>query len=257
LDVVDRPSRAQSEMTVDGGHVVVEVGALRYARFRRDPDTGSRLREFSFGETFARVGVLNDLEAGVNFEPFLYEREITPGEGASNRFGTGNITPEVTLNLWGNDRNVGDPSPSKVGRSFFDKTGLALQPFLSIPTRTGVGGDSVEGGLIIPFGADLPLKLDLGGHVEFDFLRAERGSGYVAGFTNVVVLERKVVGPVSVFGEFWTQVTTERGVGWRGTADAGVRVLLGKNTVLDGSINLPVTRRSESPQVLAGVSMRF
>ena len=83
-----------------------------------------------------------------------------PADFVHGAEGFGDVTVRMKWNLWGNDG--GD-------------TAFALFPFVKIPTGAGLGSDSWEGGLILPFGTTLDNGLSLGLMAEIDVV--EDGGG--------------------------------------------------------------------------------
>ncbi len=120
----DRPDTTESPFTVDAGHVQVESNVFGYARSRPDTE-GDVTDTFDFAATNIRIGLTNDTEINVVWQPFGVTRTRQPGAAIQRESGVGGVDIRGKVNLWGNDT--------------FDRVGsaLALLPYLTLPTDAG------------------------------------------------------------------------------------------------------------------------
>ncbi|WP_181243649.1 hypothetical protein [Chamaesiphon polymorphus] len=116
---------------------------MSFANRAADED-GNATDDFQFIATNLKVGLLNNVDLQVVVQP--YSRSRIRLNSSSNQTlqteGFGAIVARLKVNLYGNDT--------------FERPGdsaLAVMPYISVPTvRDGVGGNFLEGGLIVPFG---------------------------------------------------------------------------------------------------------
>ena len=86
-------------------------------------------------------------------------------------------------------------------------------PFIKAPTNShGLGNDAVEGGVIFPLAVALPGAWDMGLQTEVDFRRNESNRGSHAEFINSVTFSHDIAGKLGGYVEFFSNVSTERGV---------------------------------------------
>lgn len=134
----DRPDTTESPISVDAGHVQIEMDALSVARDRGVTDLAVATLNLKLGLTS-----FSDLQVVV--EPFHH---------IATENGFGDLTIRNKLNFWGNDGGA---------------TAFALMPFVALPTASaGFGSDHVEGGLIAPLALSAPLGWDVGTMEELD-----------------------------------------------------------------------------------------
>lgn len=103
------------------------------------------------------------------------------------------------------DRNtgIGDVYVRSKWRFFeSDSLSAAVIPFAKIPTNTGgVGNDSLEGGVIVPWEAYLLGFFTLNAQVEADFVRNQNDDGYGVLWYGSAALSREVTKRLSLYAE--------------------------------------------------------
>jgi hypothetical protein len=241
----DRPDKTESPYTVDAGHFMFEMDVVTYA-YDRDGSGGGDIRteRWAVAPVNLKLGLTNNIDLQVIIEPYNQVRvEDRAGGTIAKSSGFGDVTTRLKVNLWGNDGG---------------KTALAIMPFLKFPTnQDSLGNNAVEGGVIFPFALELPHGWALGLQTEFDFLRNEVASGYHASFINTVVLNHDIVGKLSGYVEFFSEVSTQRDTRWVGTFDVGLLYTLTKNIQFDAGINIGVTKSAPDFNPFLGLSWRF
>jgi hypothetical protein len=241
----DRPDATESPRTVDAGHFQIEADILRYGYDRHNPERADRRVEtVEIAPLNLRIGVRSDLELQLIVEPYrsIRTRDRSTGEVGTQR-GFGDVYLRAKQNLWGNDQGT---------------TALGLLPWIKFPTsQDSVGNNAVEGGVLIPFAADLPAEWELGLMTGVELLRDEQGSGHHPEFINTLALGHPIAGPLSGFIEFASQVSTERGSDWVGTVNMGFAYALSPDIQLDAGVNLGVTRAAEDVTPFFGLAWRF
>jgi hypothetical protein len=83
---------------------------------------------------------------------------------------------------------------------------------------------------------------DDGDHIEFD---------------NSASVGHRLVGKLSLFAEFFSNVSAERGVAWVGTVDTWLTYEINGNLRLDGGVYIGVTPAAEDCHPWIGMTWRY
>lgn len=235
----DRPDKTESPFTVDAGHFQWEMDFAVLTREERD---GVRSRTWNLAPVNLKVGLTNDADLQLIYDGYIHQRSKRGGK-ATTREGGGDLTTRLKINLWGNDGGA---------------TTFAVMPFVKAPTSSaGLGNETVEGGVIFPLAVALPGGWGLGAQTEVDLRRDETGSGNHAELINSITFSHQLVGPVSGYVEFFSNVSTERASAWVGTVDLGLTCLLTPNLQLDAGCNIGITSSADDLQPFTGFTLRF
>jgi len=241
----DRPDKTESPFTVDAGHFQVELDLVNYTH-DQETENGVRLTTdaWAIAPLNWKMGLANRVDLQVIIGSFNHLRiEDSTQQPVDSRSGFGDVLNRLKINLWGND---GGP------------TALALMPFVAWPTsQNRLGVPKVEGGLIIPFAAELPAGWGLGMMTEVDFGREDASGQVAAAFINTVTFSRELFGPLSGYVEFFSEVSTADNTPWIGTLDFGLTYGLTENLQLDAGLNFGVTRSAPDLNPFLGLSCRF
>lgn len=241
----DRPDLTESAHTVDAGHFQLEADLVN---FSHDHDTAgsadTKVDAWTAGAINLKAGLLNWMDLQLVLDAYSHVTTEDRVAGTKVRqSGLGDFTTRVKMNLWGNDGGT---------------TALAVMPFVKFPTnQDDLGNDKVEGGLIIPFGMELPGGWSLGVMTEFDFVRNNADSGYRTDFVNSLVLGHDLIGKLGGYVEFFSVVSSESGHPWVGVLGLGLAYAVTDDLQLDGGVNLGLTRSAEDINPFLGVSWRF
>ena len=237
----DRPDKTESPYTVDAGHFMLEMD---FANYTYDQSGGITTKAWNVAPFNLKVGLLNNVDFQVVFDNYLNVRTEGGAPGASTtQSGVGDLTTRLKINLWGDDGG---------------QTAFALLPFLKFPTSTdGLGNDAIEGGIIFPLAVKLPHDFDLGLETAFSCLHDYNDVNYHADFINSVILDHAIIGKLSGYLEFFSDLSTEPHSGWVGTLDTGLEYLVTKNLQLDCGCNFGVTSAADDYNPFAGITMRF
>ncbi len=236
----DRPDKTDSPYTVDAGHFQLEMDVANYSRSARE---GVLTERYQAAPMNLKAGVLNRLDLQLVIEPFIAERIENRSTGVvMHRSGMGDVTPRFKVNFWGNDTG---------------STALALLPFVKLPAnQNGVGNNSVEGGVKLPFAVKVP-GWDVALMSEYDLNRDQAGQGHHLEIANSVSVGHKVYKRLSLYGEFYGRVSMEQDAGWIGTVDTWLTWQLTPNLRLDGGAYIGVTRAANDLQPFMGLTWRF
>jgi hypothetical protein len=244
----DRPDTTESAFTVDAGRVQIESGLFGFSRSRREAD-GGFTDSYSYAETNVRVGLANDVEVALVWQPYgVVRTRGASGAAPTRRTGIGGVELRGKVNLWGNDE-FGAPGT----------TALALLPFVTLPTdrRNGVGPAFAGGGAIVPFAVQLSDAVGLGLNGGLEWSKEDdaedRRAQYVATASVSVAWTERLGGYYEVAARF---------AGGSGKGDAvslgtGVTFALADNVQLDAGVNVGVTPAADRFNPFVGLSVRF
>jgi len=231
----DRPDATESPQTVDAGHVQLEIDVAAYVRDRADAVVDA----WAFGVANVKLGLTHNLD--VQLVVPTWQRVKTP---AGTVDGFGDLVLRAKVNLWGND---GDRP-----------TAFALLPFVKFPTaEDGLGNDEVEGGIVFPFGTELPGGWGLGLQVGIDVVRNSADTDHDVDVSQTIVLGHDIHGPLAGFVELFSLFPGESGAGWVGTLNAGLTYAVDEDTQLDLATFVGLSREAEDVTVFFGVTRRF
>lgn len=242
----DRPDTTEVPFTVDAGHWQTETTAFGFARSRPDADWIAS-DSFEFAGTNLRIGLTNDVELSLVWQPYgLLKTRGRDGALSERSDGIGSVDVRAKINLWGNDDIAQRGSAA------------ALLPFVTLPTDgdNGIGASHVEGGLVAPIAFLLPAQFDLGINIGVLAVKNESGRGYHAEYITTSALCYDWTDKFDTYVEF---------VGVFGSDDPrGDAVLLGggwtyaltDNVQLDGGINFGLTAAADRYNPFIGISVR-
>lgn len=240
----DRPDQTESPYTVDAGHFQVEVDAFN-ATFDHDKSAGTDLQERSWtaGSINLKVGLLNNVDIQFIFDSWQESRiEDRVANTVTRTSGAGDLQTRLKINLWGND---GGP------------TAFGIMPFIKWPlSESEVRNGKTEGGLIVPFAADLGKGWGLGAMTEIDFVSDSSGGRDIEYF-NTITVGHDLVGNLAAYLEFAALVTPENDDDWQGQLGVGFTYAIGDNTQLDWGCNFGVTESAPDYNPFAGITLRF
>lgn len=245
----DRPNKVNTPRTIDAGHLQIESGIVDYVYFRdRAAGNDTRTDTWSLGQPNFRLGILNNLELNVAFTAYGFQRFHDNATGQTTRQrGLGDTVVGGKLNLWGNDDANGVWA-----------TALGIQPQLKLPTaRRDLGNGYLELLVNIPFQINLPAEFHLGLQTTPSWERTTDNTGYCAGWSNALCVDRVVFEKFDVYLEFASHLTRERHQEGQGTVDVGVVYQLTRIMSLDTGVNVGVNSANPTVEWFTGMSLRF
>jgi hypothetical protein len=237
----DRPDKTESPYTVDAGHFQLEMDFANYTYHTMDGTTKKAWNAAPFN---IKAGLFNNVDVQLIFEDYLYVRTQNSTTGKSTlQSGVGDLTARLKINLWG-----GDGGPTAFG----------LLPYAKFPTSTdSLGNNAVEGGIICPLSIKLPGDFDMGVEMAFAILHNDSGGNYHGDFISILTVDRRIIGKLSGYLEFFSDISTQRHSNWVGTVDAGLEFLITENVQLDCGCNFGVTSAADNFNPFSGVTVRF
>jgi len=237
----DRPDKTESPYTLDAGHFMLEMD---FANYTYDQSDGTTTKAWNVAPVNLKVGLLNHVDLQFVFDNYLQVRTDERVAGTSaTQSGVGDFTTRLKINLWGDDGG---------------QTAFALLPFVKFPTSTDhLGNNAVEGGIVFPLAVKLPHGFDLGLETAVSCLRDDNDSNDHADFINSLTCDHAIIGKLSGYLEFFSDLSTESHAGWMGTVDAGLEFLVTENVQLDCGCNFGATRAADNFNPFAGITVRF
>jgi hypothetical protein len=240
----DRPDTTDTPITVDAGHVQLEMDFLSYTYDRVRADR-KRIRTDSYvvGHENLKVGITNDVDLELDWVSYELEREHDFDSGERTRHeGFGDLIWRVKVNVHGNE---GGP------------WALAIMPFIKIPTaHDGLGNGTVEGGIIFPIAIAMPAGFDLGFTFDVDF---DNGADrkYFLDFVGSTSLGYTILERLRFYLELWGAVNTEASSPPLARVDVGFSFQFTPNVQLDGGVNVGLTPATDDLNSFIGISIRY
>jgi Putative MetA-pathway of phenol degradation len=244
----DRPDMTESPFTVDAGHIQFETNVFGFTRSRPDSD-GTVTDTYGFGETNVRIGLTNQSEFDLIWQPYgLVQTRPSDPQQATRSTGISGLTVRSKINLWGNDT--------------YDKPGataLGLLPYVTLPTDrgNGISPDAVEGGFILPFSVKLTDKFDLGLNAGIDVVHNDDTSGYHPEYFGSASLSYNWTEQLSTYYEVAARTGTHDPRGHILIAATGFTYQFAKNLQIDAGVNVGVTAAADPINPFVGFSARF
>jgi hypothetical protein len=221
----DRPDTTESPISVDAGHVQIEMDLVAVGIDRASVDSST----VDIGAANMKVGVTDRVDLQLVVEP--YHRESVDSMTTSS--GYGGTTARAKINLWGND---GGP------------TAGALLPF------TSRSGGVWNVGLAVPVGFELPggFGSAVMGQLEIGDVGGERAvAGMLTGTAS-----HDVVGPVGAYVEAAITVAGASGDDVAVQADGGFTVAITGDVQADVGTRLGVVGDAPDAEIFLGLSAR-
>jgi hypothetical protein len=152
----DRPDVTESAFSVDAGHFQMEGDAYRLVLNNAE---GVKTRESFYNLANLKVGLTNSIDLQLVI-PFYQQEKVTTTTGhfAKRNSGFSDFTLRLKKNIWGNDKG---------------RTAFSVMPFLSFQTGKHVADRRPEGGIVVPFSAELTDIWSIGAQGQISLLRNE------------------------------------------------------------------------------------
>lgn len=231
----DRPDATESPRTVDAGHFQIESSVLGYSR---DRASGVRTESWSWGETNFKFGLNDSMDLQLVLEPYV--REVTRDGGMRTvAEGFGDVTLRLKWNQWGNDGG---------------KTAFAVFPYVKIPSGSAVSNDRWEGGLILPWAAEISERVGFGMQAEFAYVWDEEKRGHSIDFLHTAVLGFDVTGRLGLYVEY---VGIAGDGPYEAYASGGVTWAINDQFQWDAGVVLGINDAAEDLNTFTGFTVKF
>lgn len=238
----DRPDATESPFTVEPGRYQIEASFAAYERDRHNPERDdTRVTVWNIAPVNLRVGLTPSSEIQFVVDNYLDVETEQPSSGLhEHRRGFGDVTLRFKKNFWGNDGGT---------------TALGVMPFVKLPTNTDdLGNDSIEGGVIVPFAAELPAGWGFGAMTEVDLVRNDADDGYDTLWLNTATVGHDLTEQLAGFLE----LTLETGAGKPATTfNTGLTYAVTADVQLDCGAGFGLTRAAPDLVLFVGCTTRF
>ena len=231
----DRPDNTETPITVDAGHVQLEVSAIAYGS---DESGDAESTSTAFLETNLKLGLTESADLQIVLAPRIAEETKVNGTVVGDPSGFGDVEVRLKGDLLGNDGG---------------RTGFALFPFIKIPTGTDVSNDEWEGGLILPFARDLQEGLGLGAQAELDLVYDAEEDEHRIDFLHTVVLGLELNEQTGVFGEYLGVAGSD----YEAYVSVGATYGVNENLQLDFGALVGLSDAAEDFSIYPGFTLRF
>lgn len=222
--------------TVKPGRFLLEIDALSLIHDREGSD---RVTAVAAGLVLATTGLTSNWDLQVGAELFI-----------SQRYESGGFT----------DRNsgIGDLHVRTKWRFLEnDMVSMALLPFVKIPTNSGgVGNDSLEGGLIVPWETYLPGDITVNAMVEVDFIRNGADDGYDTLWYASAAFTRALTSKLAIYGEF-DAAKSSGGEPWQSTVGFGAYLTVSAFLAWDFAVYRGLSRGAPDWNPVVRVNIGF
>lgn len=226
----DRPDTTESAITVDAGHIQLEISIGDWSRERRDDAV-------TLMQSNVKFGLDDKTDVQFVFDSWVLENNA----GGDDADGFGDVQIRLKRNLWGNDGETEDA--------------FALFPYIKIPTGTRRSNGEFEGGLILPYARPLTESLDLGLMGQFDAVYDESSEEHDLEFLHTAVLGYPIEGNLGGFLEY-VGVLGE-GAEYVASTNVGVTYESGPDLLLDAGVRLGLSDEADDLGLFLGFTFRY
>jgi hypothetical protein len=207
----------ETPVTVQPGHFLLEMDALSL-KVDREPDL--QYTALGAASTFLTTGITSRLDLQIGAEFYIHQK-FDAGGFRERQSGVGDVYIRAKYRFYESNENY---------------TAVAVMPYVKIPTNSGgVGNDSVEGGIIVPFHTELVGGFTLAAMGELDFLRNDADNGYDTYWFSSASLTRQFFKRVGIYGEA-VAAKSSGGRPFEGTLGAGATLTVSKYAWWDFAI---------------------
>lgn len=169
--------------TVAPGRFLLEMDALSLTL---DRGGGGKYTAFAAGSALLTTGLTQNWDVQVGAELFISQK-VESGGFSERNSGIGDLYVRTKYRFYDN---------AETG------TMAAVMPYVKIPTNSGgVGNDSVEGGIIVPWSTTLAGEFHCDVMAQLDFLRNDNDDGYDTYWYASAALSRPITGALGLYAE--------------------------------------------------------
>ncbi len=233
----DRPDTTESPFTVPKGMIQLEASLADFSRDRRG--TPANHRQWIFGQINLKRGLSQNTDLQMIFNTHSVAGQVEGGDRTYSK-GFGDITLRIKQNLIGNDSG---------------KIALALMPYLTLPTHTGLSERAWAGGLIIPASISFQNGWILGVMTELDLRdRSADGTGQIQSLNSATLGI-----PLSKRLSSYTEIVSvsSPSAPHQLTANTGIILQISENLAVDAGCRIGLSASAPDLGVFSGFSIRF
>lgn len=226
----DRPDATESPITVDAGHVQIELSFFDYTRSDHSGDVSDA---WILLDTNVKLGLLNNVDLQFVFSTYTKETDVD---------GFGDVQLRLKANLWGNDGGT---------------TAFGVMPFVKFPTNTELSNGEFEGGLIVMLGWDAGATWGLGFQAEADLVYDPVEGEHDVEFSHTVVVGFDVVDPLAAYIEYLGVARAEGETDYQAILSGGLTYGLNPDMVFDAGAQIGLTDLADDLKLFAGMTLRL
>ncbi len=235
----DRPDATESPITVDAGHLQVELSFFDYTHNEAD---GDKVDSWSIFDTNVKVGVLNDVDLQFIITAYTEEKSNPAATPSETLTGFGDMQVRLKVNLWGNDEG---------------QTAFGIMHFVKIPSGSKLSNDKVEGGFITMYGCDVAENLGLGLQAEVDFVYDAVDDDYDTEFLHTAVLGSDLLGQLGGYLEYLGIVSTDTKSDYQAFVSFGLTYERSADIIVDVGTLIGLTKAANDFSGFTGITARF
>lgn len=142
---------------------------------------------------------------------------------------------------------------------FYDEggTAVAVMPYFKIPTNGGgLGNNSLEGGVIVPWSIDLPTGFKFAAMAQLDFLRNDNDNGYDTHWYASATFSRPITKALGIYGEATLGKSTGSGSA-KGVMGGGVTLAVNESLWWDYALYKGISTAAADWQHVLRLNVRF
>ena len=234
----DRPTKSNSPVTVDAGHFQYESDLFNYTHSNAG---GATTRLYEAFDPVLKFGLTNHVDLELQFTGYNWLSQTSGGQ-TMHADGVGDLVLRAKINLVGNEGGFA----------------AALIPYVKFPTaHQPIGNNTVDGGVILPISVPLPYDFTLLVEPEVDVIRNASNGGHHFNYAQLLNISHPIGKQVTVYGEIYSALGTDKGTPAIYTADAAVAWAVNDNLQLDVGANFGLNKAAPNLQLYAGISQRF
>lgn len=191
-----RAQSTESARTVEPGKFLVEMDGLTLSYNRADA-AGNRYDAVGIASTLVTTGLTSSVDLQVGFDLFWREKIDLRGSHNSHS-GIGDLYFRTKWTFWRDDKRG---------------AAAAVIPYVKVPSnRDGIGNDSIEGGVIVPWEMELGAGFTAGAQARWDVVRNDADNGYDAQWEVSGYVHRTLGLGIGVYAEAALNAAS---TGWR------------------------------------------
>jgi hypothetical protein len=177
-----RAQITETPVTVQPGHFLLEVDVLSLTL---DRDGDDKYTGFGAGLVFLTTGVTRSLDVQVGAQLFLSQDYDIEGVSDSDS-GVGDVYLRTKWHCY---------------ESASTWTSVAVMPYVKFPTNGGIGNDSVEGGVIVPWETRVWGDVRIAAMAQVDIRRNAADDGYDSHWYASAAAARQLTKQIGLYGE--------------------------------------------------------
>ncbi len=236
----DRPSSTDNPDTIDAGHAELEYDFANYGWAHQDHVT---TRTWNIAPITIRYGVTDKIEFQANYGSYSHTVAKDEATGVhTDSHGWGDLQLRMKYNFWGNGEG---------------STSFGIISSVLLPTSTGgQGNDLAEGGISLPFYADLGGGWNVSVTFAANAVR-DPADDLKFNWLGGAGIGKNLTESTSVYLEYINSDTPGVANTWNGLIDIGFAWTLTPNLQVDCGCNFGVSPDTERYHPFVGMSVRF